>query len=88
MEQEVCLDVSGLEPPEPLVLTINYAQRLQPGQVLRMIHRRFPCLLEKNLHQLGFCCRITEYADEVVTLIWLDGDEAAKAYVEHAGTES
>ncbi len=51
---EITLDVSRLEPPEPLVRTLAAVEELSPGDFLRMRHRRTPCLLYDNLEQRGF----------------------------------
>ncbi len=54
MADELLLDVSDLEPPEPLELTLNAAEQLKPGQYIRMLHRREPCLLYSNLEASHF----------------------------------
>ena len=81
MANAVVLDVSELEPPEPLALTLESAARLQPGYYLRMRHRRFPCLLFDDLGKQGFRHLVRgghDIACEV--LIWREGDlEAARA---------
>lgn len=82
---EVLLDVSGLEPPEPLVLTLEAADGLRPGQYLRMLHRREPCLLFGNLEQRGFAHHLQPgrgAAYEV--LIWRHDDERAAAAARRA----
>ncbi|MFA7097629.1 MAG: DUF2249 domain-containing protein [Gammaproteobacteria bacterium] len=84
--EEVILDVSGLEPPEPLVLTLAAAERLPQGQYLRMLHRREPCLLFGYLEQRGFSWRMREgktTAYEV--LIWRNGDTLAEEAAQRAG---
>ncbi|MDH5712266.1 MAG: DUF2249 domain-containing protein [Gammaproteobacteria bacterium] len=81
MSAEVLLDVSELEPPEPLTLTLEAAARLRPGQYLRMLHRREPCMLFGNLDDNHFSYhqrRGTTTAVEV--FIWAEDDiEAARA---------
>ncbi|MES9845435.1 MAG: DUF2249 domain-containing protein [Candidatus Sedimenticola sp. PURPLELP] len=56
---ERLLDVSELEPCEPLEQTLHAVASLQPGEYLRVIHRREPNLLypmiEKSGH--GWLCR-------------------------------
>lgn len=84
--EEVILDVSGLEPPEPLLLTLAAAERLPQGQYLRMLHRREPCLLFGYLEQRGFSWRMREgktTAYEV--LIWRNGDTLAEEAAQRAG---
>jgi len=81
MAREVVLDVSELEPPEPLVQSLAAIGQLQRGDYLRLMHRRRPCLLYDNLQQRGFSSETRAgrmVACEV--LIWRTGDdEAARA---------
>ncbi|MDH5610899.1 MAG: DUF2249 domain-containing protein [Gammaproteobacteria bacterium] len=82
MSNEVVLDVSELEPPEPLVLTLEAAEKLKPGQYLRMLHRREPCMLYGNLddnHFKYYQRKGTTSAVEV--FIWSEQDEEAAAAV-------
>ena len=77
---EHTLDVSDLEPPSPLTQTLEAAERLAPGDHLRMLHRRFPCLLEAQLKERGFDCEIlsNEEDDSAETFIWREGDQGAE----------
>ena len=78
MGREVILDVSDLEPPEPLTQSLAAIGKLQRGDYLRLLHRRRPCMLYENLQQRGFSSETRagrEVACEV--FIWLDGDEEA-----------
>ena len=80
---EVLLDVSDLEPPEPLVQTLQAAKQLKPGQYLRMLHRRDPCMLYGNLddnHFKYFQRKGSTTAVEV--FIWYENDAEAAAAVE------
>ncbi len=81
MSAEVLLDVSDLEPPEPLELTLDAADDLEHGQYLRMLHRRDPCLLYANLDNNHFKYILREGTTTAVELfIWREGDaEAANA---------
>ena len=82
MTGEVLLDVSELPPPEPLELTLDAAEKLEPGQYLRMLHRRDPCMLFGNLdnnHFKYFQRKGTTTAVEV--FIWREGDTEAEAAV-------
>jgi hypothetical protein len=77
---EHILDVSELEPPEPLELTLTAVERLTPGDYLRMRHRRFPCLLFDRLDSRGYGHLIRgghEAACEV--FIWRRGDPEAES---------
>jgi len=83
MQREVLLDVSELEPPEPLVLTLEAAANLRSGQYLRMLHRREPCMLYGNLddnHFKYYQRKGTTSAVEV--FIWAENDEEAAAAVQ------
>lgn len=73
------LDVSTLEPPEPLVLTLSAVAELAAGECLRMRHRRTPCLLYDNLAQRGFSSLTRTGAQgHCEVFIWRDGDAAAE----------
>lgn len=88
MTSEVVIDVSELEPPEPLVLTLEAADKLASGEYLRMRHRRFPCLLHDNLSERGFSESIRcgkSVACEV--FIWRNGDAEAEQAALHAAEE-
>jgi len=79
MAREIVLDVSELEPPEPLVQALAAIVQLQSGDYLRMLHRRVPCLLYDNLRQRGFSSETRagrQVACEV--FIWRDGDSEAE----------
>lgn len=56
---EQLLDVSTLEPCEPLEQSLAAARALQPGECLRILHRREPIPLFQLLDQGGFAweCR-------------------------------
>lgn len=85
LSREVLLDVSELEPPEPLELTLEAAERLKPGQYLRMLHRRDPCMLYGNLDNNGFKYFQREGSTTAVELfIWREDDIEAAAAVEFA----
>ena len=83
MATEVLLDVSELEPPEPLTLTLEAAEQLKPGQYLRMLHRREPCMLFGNLddnHFKYFQRKGINTAVEV--FIWIEDDNEAATAVQ------
>ena len=76
---EQLIDVSDLEPPEPLVLTLHEAEALPPGAWLRMRHRRHPCLLYDNLAQRGFSALTHSPGGEAVEVfIWRNDDAEAE----------
>lgn len=75
------MDVRGLEPPEPLERVLDAIVTLQPGERIRMIHHREPCLLYPLLAQQGFQ-HIAEAQSEDLheILIWRKGDAEAAPY--------
>jgi len=85
MSDEVLLDVSNLEPPEPLTQTLEAAAQLRPGQYLRMLHRREPCLLYGNLDDNHFSYYQRQGTGTAVEVfIWAENDKAAAIAVQHA----
>lgn len=78
MAREECLDVSDLEPPDPMMRTLDAAERLQPGCYLRMTHRREPCMLYDRLEDRGFAYD-TRSADngQCLVFIWRSDDPEA-----------
>lgn len=78
MSQEHVVDVRGLEPPEPLERVLEAAAALRPGECVRMIHSREPCLLYPLLEKRGFLHLAEAKAeDHYEILIWRKGDAAA-----------
>jgi len=65
------IDVSGLEPPEPLERILARLQQLQAGQLLRVRHRREPFPLYPLLEQAGYkyCC-IPSGTETFLIYIW------------------
>ncbi len=85
MVREHVLDVSGLEPPEPLLQVLAELDGLGPGEYLRMLHRQEPFPLYAILCEHGFEHRTragTSSAYEI--LIWRHGDRAAERAVAQA----
>ena len=65
------IDVSELEPPEPMERILARLQRLQTGQLLRVRHRREPFPLYPMLEQAGYthCC-IPSGTEAFLIYIW------------------
>jgi len=85
MADELLLDVSELEPPEPLELTLEAADNLKPGQYLRMLHRRTPCILYGNLDDNDFKYFQRKGSTTAVEVfIWRENDDKAAKAVELA----
>jgi len=73
------LDVSDLEPPEPLQRVLTALDDLGDGEYLHMLHRREPFLLYPELENRGFCYLTTFDGDyDCEVLIWRDGDRLAE----------
>ena len=75
---ERILDVSDLEPCEPMERTLAAADDLGEGDYLHVIHRREPHLLYPVLEKKGFAwqCR-PGGVSEVDIFIWKKTDRAA-----------
>lgn len=85
MPDELLLDVSELEPPEPLELTLEAAEQLKPGQYLRMLHRRTPCILYGNLDDNNFKYFQRKGSTTAVEVfIWRENDAEAASAVQLA----
>jgi uncharacterized protein (DUF2249 family) len=82
---EQVLDVSALEPCEPLEQTLKAVTDLGAGDYLKVLHRREPKLLFPVLEKLGFswyCHQAGDAAYEV--FIWRSVDEDAAEQAKHA----
>ena len=82
------LDVSALEPPEPLLRAVAALERLPRGKVLHMIHRIRPCLLYPEAERLGFEADTRQGpGGRCEVFLWRrDDPEAAKAARQAAAT--
>ncbi len=79
MVTERLLDVSDLQPPEPLQRAVAALDDLATGQYLRLVHRRDPELLYPILDKRGHACRKRIGREGTVELlIWRRGDRAAE----------
>jgi uncharacterized protein (DUF2249 family) len=68
---DVLLDVRDMEPPEPLVRTLETLERLPAGTVLIQINLRVPQLLLPILQERGYAYTIDEsQTDRVLVRIW------------------
>jgi len=54
MDNEIFLDVCGLEPPEPLERILDALSQLRPGQQVRVLIPREPLPLYRILSQNGY----------------------------------
>jgi uncharacterized protein (DUF2249 family) len=62
----VVLDVRGLEPPEPMVRTLEALAALPPGATLVQVNRRVPRFLLPELEARGFRHEVREQGDDLV----------------------
>ena len=77
---ERLIDVSGLEPCEPLERTLAAAAELAPGEYLRVLHRREPHPLFPLLEKLGCAWRCRPgTATPYEVLVWRADDPVAAA---------
>jgi uncharacterized protein (DUF2249 family) len=83
---EHTLDVSKLEPCEPLERTLAAIQELGEGDYLRVVHRREPHLLYPMLEKSGFAWRTRPGGpSQFEIFIWRQGDaEAEQALTQQA----
>jgi uncharacterized protein (DUF2249 family) len=73
------LDVSDLEPPEPLDAALAAVDTLRTGEYLCMRHRREPFPLYQMLARDGFSHRTVVEGDRAfLILIWHTGDQIAE----------
>lgn len=76
MIQECFLDVSDLEPPEPLVRALDAVKALSEDQYLHLKHRRKPCMLYENIEPLGFVSETRDGGEGMCDVfIWKKGNE-------------
>jgi hypothetical protein len=68
---EHCLDVSGLEPPEPLEQILDALADLAESDWLRVKHRREPYPLYGMLRNMGYLwCTRAHDVDGIEMMIW------------------
>jgi len=84
----VDLDVSDLEPPEPLLRTLEALEQLPEGYCLRMIHRMKPRLLYERLPERGFLADTREGKEgRCEVYLWRRGDAQAARAAARAASE-
>ena len=71
------VDVSELEPPQPMQVALENLRTLADGEYLVLQHRREPYPLYAMLAEIGFCYRARKGARTAIeVLIWArDADE-------------
>jgi len=81
-DKELNLDVSHLEPCEPMERILETLPIMTPGQYLRVLHSREPFPLYNILQNRGFeHCIITGSETPFELFIWKNGDDEAHALV-------
>ena len=79
---ELSLDVSDLEPCEPLQRSLDAVRGLGAGDHLRVIHRRDPKLLYGLLDEMGFAWHTREGGPSRFEIfVWKRGDGRAESSV-------
>lgn len=80
---QIELDVSMLEPCEPLEQTLEAIKRLNPGDYLHVLHRREPHLLYPLLEKSGYSWRcLSDQPGRYDIFIWRTDDIAAAREVD------
>ena len=74
---DVPLDVSALEPPEPMQRILEALFDLPVGDRLRVTHRREPFPIYEILRRMGYLWETTGAAGRFEILIWRGGTAAA-----------
>jgi uncharacterized protein (DUF2249 family) len=72
------LDVRDLDPPEPMMRTLNALRELPPGGTLVQLNVRFPRFLIPHLEKEGYRWEVREQSDEVVRLFITRSDEGSE----------
>jgi hypothetical protein len=75
---EVVLDASEMEPPEPFDRATGILRQLEPGQYLRMLHRRVPYPLLEFCQAMSLTSSVIEgSATACEIIIFFPADEQA-----------
>lgn len=81
------LDVSALEPPQPLLTAIQALQELPSGYYLHLFHRMAPCHLYKWLDEHGFASTTRKGNTGCEVFIWHSDDQKAAADARHVAVK-
>jgi len=74
---ERVIDVSKLEPPEPLERILDSLAEMAPGDWLKVLHHREPYPLYGMLRNMGYCwSTIPGEVTSIEILIWPEEQEA------------
>lgn len=81
-DKEINLNVSHLEPCEPMERILEALTIMTPGQYLRVLHSREPFPLYNILQKRGFeHCIIAGSETPFVLFIWKTGDDEAHTLI-------
>ncbi len=80
---EILLDATAMEPPEPLQQATSILHQLETGQYLRMLHRHLPHPLFASCQQLDISYRhFTDSDNKPVILFWRSDDSGMAEFCE------
>lgn len=68
--REVLLDVRGLPPPEPMVMTLDRLESLAPDEVLVHVNSRVPIYLLPILEERGWQYEV-RHLPETIVQVWI-----------------
>ena len=74
---ETTLDARDMAPPEPFDKATAILRQLQPGQYLRMLHRRVPYPLFEFCQALSLAYSVNQDAAVCEVIIYYPADEQA-----------
>lgn len=80
-ENEVTIDVSDLQPPEPMEIVLDRLDKIEDGQYIRMIHRMQPYPLYNILMDNGFRYKVDETQSLLHIYIWKGIDKLAEKHI-------
>ena len=73
---EILIDVRELAPPAPLEKILSALDTVGPGNHLKVLHRREPCMLYPMLERKGFAYRLLKRNEHLYEItIWRAGEE-------------
>lgn len=76
MPNLLALDVSDLEPPEPMTAILHELQQLNPDTALKVCHRKRPVPLFSFLQEMGYAYHCVELGvSNLVIYIWPEDDQ-------------
>lgn len=76
MPHLIHMDVSELEPPEPMSVILNELQQLSTDTAIRVFHRRRPLPLYSFLQKMGYSYHCVELGVcDVIIYIWPQDDQ-------------